>query len=90
MSLADAPPEALQVFVFAAPHPRAALTAVDDALARTGGELAGLRLKAVGRIFEATLTLRGLTAAAAQALADRLAAQAGVQSLRLEHLRGRP
>jgi hypothetical protein len=86
----DAPPEALQVFVFATPHPHAALTAIDDALARSTGELAALRLKPVGRIVEATLTLRGLSVAAAQAMADRLAGQVGVQSLRLEHLRGRP
>jgi len=91
MSLADpAPPEALQVFVFAAPHARAALTAIDDALALTAGELASLRLKPVGRIVEATLTLRGLSVEAAQAAADRLAGQVGVQALRLEHLRGRP
>jgi hypothetical protein len=90
MSPADAPPEALQVFVFAAPHPHAALTAIGDALARTSGELAALRLKPVGRIVEATLTLRGLSAAAAQTMADRLAGQVGVRSLRLEHLRARP
>lgn len=82
--------EALRVFVFAAPHPRAALNAIDDALARSAGELANLRLKPVGRIVEATLTLRGLSGAGAQAMADRLAAQVGVQALRLEHLRGRP
>jgi hypothetical protein len=86
----DAPPEVLQVFVFATPHPHAALIAIDDALARSTGELAALRLKPVGRIVEATLTLRGLSAPAAQAVADRLAGQVGVQSLRLEHLRGRP
>ncbi len=91
MSLADpVAPEALQVFVFAAPHPRAALNAIDDALARTTGELASLRLKPVGRIVEATLTLRGLGPDAARAAADRLATQVGVQALRLEHLRGRP
>jgi len=86
----DRPVEALQVFVFAAPHPHAALTAIDDALARSAGELAALRLKPVGRIVEATLTLRGLSAAAAQTVADRLAGQVGVHALRLEHLRGRP
>jgi hypothetical protein len=82
-------PEALQVFVFATPHARAALFAIDDALARCSGELAALRLKPVGRIVEATLTLRGLSVIAAQATADRLAAQVGVQALRLEHLQGR-
>lgn len=85
----EPPVEALRVFVFAAPHPRAALNAIDDALARSAGELANLRLKPVGCIVEATLTLRGLSGPAAQAMADRLAAQVGVQALRLEHLRGR-
>jgi hypothetical protein len=81
--------EALQVYVFAAPHPRAALSAVEDALDRSAGELAALRLKPVGRIVEATLTLRGLSLAAADALADRLSIQAGVHALTLEHVRGR-
>ncbi|PZQ62591.1 MAG: hypothetical protein DI570_10125 [Phenylobacterium zucineum] len=81
--------EALDVYVFAAPHPRAALSAVEDALDRSAGELAALRLKPVGRIVEATLTLRGLSIAAAEALADRLSLQAGVHALKLEHLRGR-
>jgi hypothetical protein len=85
----DAGSDALQVYVFAAPHPRAALSAIEDALARSAGELAALRLKPVGRIVEATLTLRGLSAAAADALADRLSGRAGVHALRLEHLRGR-
>ncbi len=86
----ESTPDALQVFVFATPHPHAALTAVDDALSRSTGELAALRLKPVGRIVEATLTLRGLTATAAQSVADRLASHVGVHALRLEHLGGRP
>ncbi|MEW5683578.1 MAG: hypothetical protein AB1942_01530 [Pseudomonadota bacterium] len=81
--------EALDVYVFAAPHPRAALSAVEDALDRSAGELAALRLKPVGRIVEATLTLRGLSIAAAEALADRLSLQAGVHALKLERVRGR-
>jgi hypothetical protein len=89
MSPVDNPSEALRVFIFAVPHPRAALSAIDDALGRSAGELAGLRLKPVGAIVEATLTLRGLSVAGAQAMADRLAAHVGVQALRLEHLRGR-
>ena len=83
------PSDALQVYVFAAPHPRAALSAVEDALNRSAGELAALRLKPVGRIVEATLTLRGLSAVAAEAVAERLSLQAGVHALRFEHLRGR-
>lgn len=81
--------EALKVFVFAAPHSRAALSAVEDALDRSAGELAALRLKPVGRIVEATLTLRGLSTLAAEALADRLSLQAGVHALKLEHVWGR-
>ena len=47
--------------------------------------------KPVGTIVEATLTLRGLSTAAAELMADRLAGQVGVQALRLEHLgKGRP
>ncbi|HEX7886535.1 MAG TPA: hypothetical protein VF474_11210 [Phenylobacterium sp.] len=90
MSRVETPPEALRIFVFAAPHPHAALTAIDDALARGAGELAALRLKPVGRIVEATLTMRGLSAAAADHMSDRLAGQVGVRSLRLEHLQARP
>lgn len=90
MSQVERPPEALRIYVFATPHPRAALTAVDDALSCGAGELAALRLKPIGQIVEATLTMRGLSAAAAQDLSDRLAAQVGVRSLRLEHLQGRP
>jgi hypothetical protein len=89
MPASEACAEALQVYVFAAPHPRAALAAVEDALYRSAGELAALRLKPVGRIVEATLTLRGLSAAAADALAERLAVQAGIHALKLEHVRGR-
>ena len=76
----------VHVLVIAARSNRAALLAVEEALAASDADLCRMTLKPVGDIVEATLKLRGVDAATAQRLADRACEQLGVRSAQVEHL----
>ena len=73
---------------FAARHARAALDALNFAAA-SGYELRQLGLKPVGEQVEGWLGIEASPDAAAERLADRLAALAGVKWVHVEHLWGR-
>jgi hypothetical protein len=73
---------------FAARHARAALDALNVAAA-SGYELRQLGLKPVGEQVEAWLGIEASPAEAAERLADRLAALAGVNWVSVEHVWGR-
>jgi len=76
----------VHVLLLAARNSRAALLAVEDALAVSDAELCRLSLKPVGDIVEASVKLRGVDAAAAQRLAERACERLGVSSARVEHV----
>jgi hypothetical protein len=73
---------------FTARHARAALDALNYA-AGSGLELRQLGLKPVGDRVEAWVFVEASPAAAAERLADRIAALAGVEWVNVEHLWGR-
>lgn len=77
--------ETFHILVLTALDPRAALLAVDGALADSAARLCGLSLKPLGDLVEGVLRLRGVDEQAAEALCETLAAALGVRSARLEH-----
>jgi hypothetical protein len=81
---------AVHVLTLTAQDPRLALTALQAGLATTAAELSGLTLNALGQVAEATLRLTRLSCAEARSFSDRLAAEPGVLSARVEHHLFRP
>jgi hypothetical protein len=77
--------ETLHVVVLMAFNTRAALLAVDGALAASGARLCGLSLKPLGEMVEGILRVQGVDDAGAETLCEDLVAGLGVRSARLEH-----
>jgi hypothetical protein len=77
--------ETLHVVVLTAFNTRAALLAVDGALAASGARLCGLSLKPLGEMVEGILRVQGVDDGGAEILCEDIVAGLGVRSARLEH-----
>lgn len=67
-------------------HPRAALTALDRALAAAGAEVRRLYLTSVADRSVADVTVAAVSASAARRIGDALAASVGVETVSVEHM----
>ena len=67
-------------------HPRAALTALDQALGAGGAEVRRLYLTSVADRSVADVTVVAVSASAARRIGDALAASVGVEAVSVEHM----
>ena len=81
---------AIHVMTLTGASSAAILEAVLAGLSETGADLCGLTLRFVDKLAEASLRLTGVSCAAARSFSDRMAAQPGVLSSRVEHHLLRP